>query len=284
VGNFKWGLTAAAAALFISVGLGMISGVQTVHILIRALIFMVVFFGLGFSVQFIVHNFFPELLSSENVMTGYDTNEQPGSRVNITLDSTGEYAVPELYKLPGESHELGNIEDLVSGVFKPRSQEGIDRKEEQGYNIGSNVKISPFQEKDDFLDTAVFDKPREEKPAFTPNFGDGSDDLGGLPDLDALAMSFSKGESHAANPSPFDIGIGGGSTGGLPDIKDDEALDDAMFFKLDDSSDFDSSMEPDDLEPVDDTRYVGNKPQTLKGDFNPKDLAEGIRTVLNKDK
>jgi hypothetical protein len=31
-------------------------------------------------------------------------------------------------------------------------------------------------------------------------------------------------------------------------------------------------------------RPSGNKAQPLKGDFNPKELAAGIRTVLNKEK
>jgi hypothetical protein len=40
---------------------------------------------------------------------------------------------------------------------------------------------------------------------------------------------------------------------------------------------------PDEMEP-EQSRFVGSKPQPMKGDFNPKELAEGIRTVLSKDK
>jgi len=39
----------------------------------------------------------------------------------------------------------------------------------------------------------------------------------------------------------------------------------------------------DETEAPDRSQYKGNKPQPLKGDFNPQSLAEGIRTVLSKD-
>jgi len=242
---FRWGIVAAIFALVVSVGFGLIAGVSAFYIFIRALIFTVVFFGLGFGVRLLINSIFPELLLINEESENQEIFEQPGSKVNITLDTAGEYAVPEFFKTADGSDEVGNIEDLVSGVFKP-SQESIDRKREEGYN--SMEGIQSVQSLDPFQDTSIFEKAPAEKPAFTPSFGDDSEGLGGLPDLDTMSTAFSSG-------------FGGGSSFG--------------------GSSGSASFE--EVEPAR-TRNTGNKPQPLKGDFNPKDLAKGISTVLSKDK
>jgi len=242
---FRWGIVAAIFALVVSVGLGLITGVSAFHIFIRALFFTAVFFGLGFGVRFLINSIFPELLLINEESENQEIFGQPGSRVNITLDTAGEYAVPEFYKTADDSDEVGNIEDLVSGVFKP-SQESIDRKREEGYNNTEGVQS--FQNLDPFQDASVFGKAPAEKPAFTPSFGDDSEGLGGLPDLDAMSTAFSSG-------------FGGGSSFG--------------------GSSGSASFE--EVEPAQ-TRNTGNKPQPLEGDFSPKELAKGISTVLSKEK
>ena len=263
--NFRWGFLAAAGSFIISVGLGLVFGVNASHIIIRAIIFSAVFFGAGFGLCFLVSNFFPELML---VQSQYDKPEKydqnAGQHVNITLDTTGEYAVPELFKSPDAPDELGNIEDLVSGYFKPRSEEGIDRIKEESYNQeGSynrggdynnteNFPNIPEADSSYFQDIPSFEKPQAEKSAFNPSFGDDSDGLGGLPDLDAMAMAFSPTGGHP--PETFS---GGGDPFGIA---------------------------PDDNFEAESSPYVGNKSQPLKGDFNPKEIAEGIRTVLIKDK
>jgi len=274
----RWALTAAAAAFIISIGLGIVSGVIAIFIILRAVIFAVLFFGIGFALRFIISTFFPEVLFMSSEPKSQSSQEQETSH-SITIDATGEYAVPELYKSPGSANELGNIEDLISGIFRPRTSDddessfsaGIDRKEEEGYNkIGQgvskdNIKSSGTDElesinfRDMFQDTAGFDEPgiqeiKQDKPAFTPSFGYDSDGLGGLPDLDTMAMAF--GGAHTA-----------------------PAASSSYSGSVSDSSPIDFG-ESDSLQ----SHYVGNKPQPLKGDFNPKELAEGIRTVLTKEK
>ena len=253
--NFKWGLIASAAALIISIVLGIISGVAIFHIIIRALIFAVVFFGLGIGIYMLINSFFPELLSMDEGASEQAGFDQPGSRINITLDNAGEYAVPELYRNSGEPQELGNIEDLVSGAFKPRivepsfqteGFEGIDQKGEDDYNSMGGDQDAGNQEGFKFQDLASFEEtPNENKaPVFTPIFGDDSAGLGGLPDLDSMAMAFS---SDFGDP-PVQA---------HPQTSEDEKP--SQYNK-------------------------GNKPQPLKGDFDAKELAEGIRTVLKKEK
>jgi len=178
VDNIKWGLIAAAAAAVISAGLGIVSGVGVFYIVTRSLIFAAVFLGLGFTLRFLINRFLPELLLAND--EGQESFDIPGSRVNITLDSTGEYAVPQLYKTPDNPDELGNIEDLVSGAFKPRTgsdgsyDAGIDRMKEESYNTGGNTENSPDYEGFSFQEEGVVEKTPAEKPAFTPGFGEGS--------------------------------------------------------------------------------------------------------------
>jgi len=285
VTNFRWGIIAAVVAIFFSVVLGIIGGVAPFYIFIRALIFSAVFFGLGFGLRFIVNSFFPELLFAGSDESAEETDEHVEEHAAVAMDSTGEYAVPELYNIPEGGEELGNIEDLISGIFRPRSQddaaadeqhpgmgfgipvtvmdgdEGIDRNNEAGYN-SFGAATEPFQATFTAPDVSAFEKPREEPAAqqqqFTPSFGDDSDSgLGGLPDLDMMAMAFSS----------FTGGIPAGPAAGAPQA---------------------SSMPPmagevEEIEPDRRNYNKGNKPQTLEGDFDPKSLAEGIRTVLSKE-
>ena len=255
--NIKWGFTTAAAAVIISVGLGLLFGVGLFHIFTRALIFAAVFFGFGFGLRFLISSFLPELLFMQEESSAQESFDQPGSRINITLDNTGEYAVPELYKTPGDPDELGNIEDLVSGVFSPHSasdeperpQSGIDRKKEESYNIESVIQSLSDQESFNFQDTDDFEKKQAEKPVFTASLGDDAG-LGGLPDLDSMAMAFSTGGAAQAG------GLGGSSA---------------------------PAQTQEEFEP-EQRRYAASKATPMKGDFNPKDLAKGISTVLAKDK
>ena len=263
--NYKWGFVPAFFALVVSVLLGIISGASFSHVILRAFVFAVVFFGLGLGMWFILNSYFSDLLVDENITSAQDDDEKIGSRVNITVDSAGEYAVPELYKSSGASDKLGNIDDLISGAFKVHS-ESIDRNQEEGYNASrdqSNPDSENIDFQDMFQDTADFDKSLEGKPVFTPSFVDDAGGLGGLPDLDAMATAFSSGESFGGS-SP--IGFSGGSKGSSSVFGGDSSA----------SGDFggkDSS-----------SNYVGNKPEPMKGDFDPQEIAQGIRTMLSKDK
>jgi len=290
--NIKWGATSAVFALVISVLMGLIFGVSVFYIFLRGIIFAAVFFGAGFGLRFVISHFFPEILLKEDV-TAAQQNEQPGSHINITLDSTGEYAVPELYKIPDNSDGMGNIDDLISGVFKPKksvngkkavskpsdewfdisSGDGgaaIDRMNNNGYNDNygeaSGVRTDSFQETSVFeslssktgipsADTKVF-----EEMQFSPSFGDDSG-LGGLPDLDMMARAFSSapGSVPASQASAPAIDV--------PSFSSAPSM--AQYFKDDDSP-----LEQDN---------AGNKPQPLEGDYSPKDIARGISTLLNKN-
>jgi hypothetical protein len=261
--NYKWGLISAIFAFLISLLLGAVSGSSFNHIILRALAFALVFFGLGIGMWFVINSYFPELLAAESDAELPDSLEK-SSRVSITVDSAGEYAVPELYKTAGSPDELGNIEDLISGVFKVRS-ESVDRKQEDSYNEERVQNVSDrgnidFGDLFPDQDTDSFENSVEERPVFTPSFVDDAGGLGSLPDLDAMAMAFSSG----GGPLP---GYGGGSKGSSSGFG-------GVSSALNDYEETDSFS----------SRNTGNKPQPLKGDFNPEEIAKGIRTVLSKDK
>jgi len=265
--NYRWGIVPALFALLVSVLLGLISGAGFSHVFLRALVFAIVFFGLGIGMWFVVNAYFPELLVNDDYIEQDD--EKTGSRVDITVDNAGEYAVPELYKNEGNPDELGNIDDLLTGAFKARSR-GVDRKQEEGYNETREEDIPDDENidfQDMFQDAGGYEKSPEEKLAFTPRFADDSGELGDLPDLDAMAMAFSSGGSL---PDGFSGSSKGSSSGfsGFSSASDD----------IEEASSFPSSST------AASSPYVGNKPQPLKGDFNPKEIAEGIRTILSKDK
>ena len=257
--SIKWGIVSAGAALIISITLGIVFGVNPARIFLRGLVFMVVFFGLGIGVRIMLNNYFPDLLYLGEESGREITFEQPGSRINITLGGMSEYAVPETYKESEDSQEMGNIEDLISGSFRVRS-EGIDRRREEDYN-DQRGDAAEDQEDIRFNDPMPSETVSFKKPVFTPSFVDGSDGLEGLPDLGSMAMAFStEGESSGSGSMPFGFG---------------EDLS------------FGDDVAPE-RQPINEgarTQYrKGNKPQSLQGDFNPKDLAEGIRTVLSMDK
>ena len=252
--------------MLFSVILGITSGVQPFYVFLRALLFTAVFFGAGIGLYILINNFFPELLIRDEPPPAED--EQPGSQINITVGNAGEYAVPEMYKSPGGTQELGNIEDLISGVFRPRvgaangammsssAMGGIDRKSEDDYNRKGGVFKQDFESME--LPSSANASP--DRPAFTPMFGDDSAGLGGLPDLDSMSMAFSSGgETSSFRPS-------GGSAA-------------------------ESDSAPVQMQSFDDigvgsakSNSKSDKPQALQGDFSPQEIAQGIRTVLDKDK
>jgi hypothetical protein len=262
VSNVKWGLTAGIIAALISVVLGVISGVIMAYILVRALVFLFVFFALGAGIRALINSYFSEILYMDSESDSKISFDQPGSQINITLGGSGEYAVPEMYRDSMNSGELGNIEELISGNFKVPSvlehnaddasptgteygSEGIDLGREDDYNVEvGNFSFGP-QEFESFRGSEPPKPVTPEKPVFTPVFGGDSNDLETLPDLGSMATVFSTGfDTDEATAMPH---------------MGDEAEPSQMQYNK------------------------GNKPQPLKGDFNPKELAEGIRTVLKKD-
>ena len=286
--NIKWGVFAAIGALVISFLIGLISGFGFIHVFLRALLFSAIFFGIGYGLRFVINNFFPDLLIKDGSSdTFVQTSNQSGSQINITIDNTGEFAVPELYKAPNDPQEMGNIEDLISGVFynhagsrnrqsPPRaSVKGVDAKARTGYNEEVQEISTLIPEDIPFLDNDVpessgfestLEEKQEDKPVFTPSFGDDDDGLGGLPDLDMMARAFSSGFTSAPHASVQSSSASPVQTPAAPVFMPTEIPTIAEEFEQQ-------------------TNYnKGNRPVPMKGDFNPQELAKGLRSVLEKEK
>jgi hypothetical protein len=283
----------------------MIFQVNPMYIFIRAIIFMVVFFGLGLGVRILVNNYFPELLYFEDEPAPQSDSFEPGQRINITLGNIYDYAVPEMYRNAPDAKELGNIEDLISGAFRPPAapesrqefrqeapSEGIDRKPEGDYNVPSDdfgdlsggssdfsfsepaetsMPSAPFGSLESSAPPAEPSEPAKpapvEKPVFTPSFGDGTDDLEALPDLGSMAGAFSSSKDGGGEAAPFNLGGGGADFESAPPLGD-----------IDPDKPADSPFASDT-----ETYNKGNKAQPLEGDFDAQSLAQGIRTILAKE-
>jgi hypothetical protein len=264
--NIRWGIISGIAAFFLSLVVGSLNHVAFGYLLIRALIFAVLFFALGAGVRILISSHLSELLTSrppDEDLTDTLSVESPGSRINITLGEAGG-AVPEMYRHTDSSDEVGNIADLVNGTFKaaeagPPGKEaanGMDHTPQDGYtNAGVTGPDSAFPagagNSVDSDGAAIPAAPREEfqpapaysGPVFTASVTMSGGDLGGLPDLDAMAGAFLSGDSEesAGEPGVVEMSSPARSSG-------------------------------------------GKKPEGFEGDFNPKELAEGIRTILVKEK
>ena len=258
--NFRWGIISGAAAFALSIGIGLTSGANIAHLLIRALIFGAVFFGFGFGVWILINSFIPELLQ-ENYGDEEGGAAPPGSRINITLDDRN-FARPEQYRDPQKPDEVGNITDLISGKVKlaaaPPPVEpagGIDQNLEDRYNEVEGGGLESINQEQS-------GQGAQSAAAFTPAFGS-DEGLGGLPDLDALAGAFLTNAGDEARPSP----LSGAGQGPAP----------AVAAAVSQAAPVQAAAEPPQR------KSTSGKPTPLQGDFNPKDLAEGIRTILNKD-
>jgi hypothetical protein len=235
------------------------------------LIFGALFFVSGSGVWVLINNFIPELLSpgssGEDQAEIDDSLPNPGSRVNITLDDSrpaGVSALPEMFRPSGAEDDVGDISDLVSGVIRPGAAQGeaagngpfspgIDQSAGDGYNKGTGVSASDGRAGNSgsagvhAAGSGDFGKPRNGGMS-----GEIPSGPGDLPDLETVAGSF----FGQAGTREDNAGPGEGLTD-IPPFPNEK--------------------------PKPARGMSGSKHQPLKGDFNPQELAAGIRTVLNKD-
>jgi len=227
--NAKWGIICGIAAFVLAFLTSLLVGQALLVVaLIRALIFAVLFFLLGTGAWVLINNYIPEVLSPQ---TGNDainnifSMNQPGAKVNITLGEHSDAALPDDDGEPQNPGDVGNINDLVSGAFKPekRAAQSIDQNPENSYNDESG-EFAPVQETQ-----------------------------GGTGDFSVNFSNFVSSGDEAGDMDPFS----------LPSRdKDPEPARSSLPER----------------------KVSGNRPEKLEGDFNPKEIAAGIRTVLQKDK
>jgi hypothetical protein len=245
--NLKWCGIAGGFGLLLSLLVGIVSGAGLFWALVRALVFGAVFFILAGGIRFLADRFLPDLLSG---VEGGGLSGTPGARVDISVgDGEEDTALPSA--LPDDSlidGEPGDIADLLNGNIARTPPAGpgpsLRAMDQKGEDGYTENREPEFQSK---------------APAGAAGAGSGgrTADTGPgdfrpsevLPDLDSMAETFRPGavpEPVSGGQSSFDgpAGSPGGSPGGS---------------------------------------LGRSKGQSMAGDFNPKDLASAIQTILSKD-
>ena len=295
--NLKVGGIAAIAAFLLSFIIGLISRTAMPILVIRPLIFAVVFFALSGLLYFLINRFLPELLSEGGADSGSEF--LPGSRINITEDDSyaDDYAKGAFSGAAPSSNgqvfmgaqaddsgeELGNISDLhrkaaglraspaASHDAESAGTEGMDQNTRNGYNGGGQLEELP--EPDAFM-------PWEPLPL---SGGGSPQPANSGPSTKAEdSASLEPVASVAARPVlPGVVAEGVSGTPGSVDFFPD--LDSMAGAFLPGATSVDDTIEYSVSTPAP-KRSRSDKTPALAGDFNAKEIASGLRTVLNKDK
>jgi hypothetical protein len=247
--DVKISAIAAGLAFIVSFLLGLLSGASFPALIIRPLVFAVLFFIIAAIVYFAVSHFLPELLDGD-ISASMDAGEvlSPGSRINITEEESAGMPAYAAAQPDDSEDDLGDIGDLLKQgrtarpaprptaepVLMPAEPgfPGLDQSGEDGYT--RNEAVSAGVRNGGGFTGSGSARPKTYDPAESTD---------ALPDLDAMARAF------------------------LPDSGEDEA----------DTTEYSVSDDP--LK----RPAAGGRGRKLEGDFNPKELAAGIRTILKKE-
>jgi len=253
--NVKWGIYAAGAALVLAFTTSLALGQASFGVaILRGLAFAGLFFILGTGAWALINNFIPEILFLEsNDAAANIFGSSPSGIENSDSQSYGSRVNITLddgsnAALPDggglEPEEVGNIADLVSGAVDPAEE----AKRQRGL--------------DGINETGYTDIGADVAPSLS-GFAEPSP-----PPAD-------EGGGFNMNFDSFALSSGGGGGGGLDSFGDS--------FSLPSNSGAGAAAKAEDVF-VPERKVTGNKPMALEGDFNPKDIALGIRTVLETDK
>jgi hypothetical protein len=255
--NFRWSSIAAAAAFIISFTLGISIRGRMPIVLLRALGFGALFFILAALVWRIINRYIPELLQAPSpqdpsLMEGLDA----GSRVDITVGDR-EDVIPQGAVIPPEEEaddSVGNISEMASGGYsRPARPPAVEPAAPVASEVQSAVSF--------------------EGSADSPGAG-----------MDQSPQSgYTQGGSGVSPPPPGGASGLGDLSGGIESLPDLDAMAGTFL-----SSDAAGGEEPA-SSPIS-SSAPGRPPRTIKGkgkevgeDFNPKELASAIQTILKRD-
>ena len=258
--NVKWGTYAAGVALLLAFTTSVFVGQASLGAaILRGLAFAGLFFVLGVGAWMLINTFIPELLFPEthDVAVNIFGSEAPGaqspdsqlygSQINITVGDSALQGGAADVALPdndGDAEEVGNIADLVSGAINP-AEEAKKQRGLDGINESS----------------------------YTDRGGGIASSLSDFADPAAASASAAEGNGGGFAMN-FDSFAMGGGIAGLEPFGDSFSL----------SPDSGGTAKKEEEVFVPERKVTGNKATPLEGDFNPKDIAAGIRTVLETDK
>ena len=246
----------AGAAFVLSFLIGLVSRTSMPIAIIRPLVFGALFFIISCLINLIVNRFLPELL--EDSGSGEEPGLFPGSRVNITVGDTSDSA-----------------QGLDSAVPRPAVPGALADDSEEGLGDISDL----------YRRVPVSQAARPETPAgMDQNGQDGYTKGEGFEDFPGTEPSELRpgpGWAQAAGTGPGGeaAGIPGGGANPMEVLPDLDSMAGAFIPAAGDE-------EPDTTEysvsaPKKPSR---DKTPAWTEDFNAKEIAMGLRTVLNKDK
>ena len=229
-------------------------------ILIRAVIFSVLFLVLSFLIKFVITNFLPELL--EELSADRNSAPRPGSRVNITEgdDYFGAGAAVSPVS-PDYSHAANEPE--VVGAQPDEAEGGLG-------NISEILGMSGLK----FSESPHSGMDHNDQDGYT-----GEEGLG-LFSASSLTAPYRNDQSHQKNGSSA-ASQTEGSAGSMDALPDFDSM--AGVFTPASGNTDSGTTEYSAPAPAAKTPLKG-KSSEWSGDFKAKDLAEGLRTILNKDK
>jgi len=241
--NFRVSGIAAGVAFVLSLVIGLMSGTAFSAILLRAFVFALVFFALSGLGFWLVSRYLPELLGGAEAGGGGDIDD-----FDISV--------------PGSRVNISVGETPVEGAFPGDASEdldNIDGKSSAGSNTADN-------------NTAFFSEPAD------------------------LQTAGSQAESSQVENSPLDqekkteYNQKGDFTDDIGSLVDPETFEKEMEEELPDMGNIgegfaesEQSMEAENFDAPPEPRRSSSKKPALADDFNPKELAKAIQTVLKKD-
>ena len=273
--DLKIGGIAAAVAFSLSLLIGIVSRSTMPRLIIWPFVFAVIFFVLFIGAKFLFGQFLPELLEDENS----GSISFPGSVVNIVEGDTN-------------SDEFSSdIQGELGGTF-PLQDSNAARPDDSEKSIGDISTLSEVvaRNKASYKETSV------EKDVLAGSEGMDQkmeNSYASMGDFDSISQSASPLEADASraasDPSVHAAvkpvkSVKSGSSALFSDSDDTLPDLDSMMGVFANASSEEEPEKADHSEPSRSRKKSANKEQSLEGDFSPKDLAEGIRTVLKKDK
>jgi hypothetical protein len=243
--NFKWGIYAAIVALVLAFTTSLFLGQASFQAaILRAFLFGALFFALGTGVWTLINTFIPELLFPENE--------------NATANIFG----TESPGLQGsDSDSYGSRINITLGDRSDAAlPEGDGADSDEVGNIADLVSGAIDPAGDAKRQRGIDETNENSYTGFGESVAPSSDGLAEpvyAEETGGFTMNF---DSFAAD------GGGGGA----------DPFGDAFSVPGDSGGQREEALP--------ERKVTGNKPMALEGDFNPKDIALGIRTVLETDK
>jgi hypothetical protein len=264
--DLKYSGIFAVVAFVFSFLIGLISRSTMPMLIIRPLIFAVVFFALSAFIKILISRFLPELLGDG---AQDDDGFKPGSRINILEEDT-----------PSDSSALA--EGFISGALSQASGAKPDDSED---NLGDISELSKRIAFSTVAGETLSGVDQNEKEQYTDN-GDLGDSIG--PDFSSMfgteTSAGSQERTAGASAGSSSKASTGTKSGGGSNSDDDLPDLDSMAEAYSSESSDQGSEASEYSGPVTPKKPSSRKAPEWTGDFNAKEIAMGLRSVLKKDK